>query len=328
VRSWLYAALLMTLWLVSVREARASGSRVVFEPGVCADSAKDASERISRLLRRRGADERGVSVRIERRGDAYQAIVRLQTARGSESETVIAAARCDEAFDAVAVVLALAFGSERATTAPAEAAVAAPPAATSFPAPEARALDISPPLPIWSERSSPAAAATAAQPAERTLRIAVATGADSGTLPASTLFVAGAVARSIAAFELRGVVRYGLPTIDDDAEGGVRQSERSDFGAVELRGCYGVGSRLRLSGCTGTEVGAVRRSRRWQSAGRTEQENALRTRFSGVLAAAVAHRAGLIQPELELAAAAVALGREPRASWLVLRMSVGAALAF
>jgi hypothetical protein len=189
-------------------------------------------------------------------------------------------------------------------------------------------LDASTPAAGLPDRSSPDRAPTSAQPAEHALRIALATGADSGTLSASTLYVAGAVARSLAAFELRGVVRYGLPTIDEDAEGGARQSERSDFGALELRGCYGVGSQLRLSGCTGTELGAVRRSRRWQSAERSEQESALRTRFSGVLTAAVAHRAGLIQPELEFAGAAVALGREPQASWLVLRMSLGAALAF
>jgi hypothetical protein len=318
----------MALSLVCfVREARADGGAVVFDAAVCDESAKHASERLAPMLRRDGADEPFVFVRVERRGVTYRAIVRLQNAARDETETVIASANCEEALDAVVVVLALAFGTDRATASPAEAPAAVP-AEASSPVSAPPAADAVTSGASSLGRSRPGDAVGSSYPADRALRVALATGADSGTLPAATLYVSGAVARSLAAFELRGVVRYGLPTVDDSADNGAWQSERNDFGALELRGCYGIGSRLRLSGCTGTELGAVRRSRRWQSAGRTGEESALETRFSGVLAAAVAHRAGPIQPELELAGAAVAFGREPEASWLVLRMSLGAALAF
>jgi hypothetical protein len=328
VRSWPYPAWFMTLALVSfVREARADGGPVVFEAAVCADSAEHASERLAPMLPRRGAEEPYVFVRVERRGVAYRAMVRLQNATRDEIETVIDAASCEEALDAVVVVLALAFGTDRAAASPAGEPAAvlaeASPPLSAPPAADAATAGAS-----FLDRTPPGGAVGAPYPADQALRIALATGADSGTLPVATLYVSGAVARSLAAFELRGVVRYGLPTVDDSAEDGASQSERNDFGALELRGCYGIGSRLRLSGCTGTELGAVRRSRRWQSEERTGEESALDTRFSGVLAAAVAHRAGPIQPELELSGAAVAFGREPEASWLVLRMSLGAALAF
>jgi hypothetical protein len=141
--------------------------------------------------------------------------------------------------------------------------------------------------------------------------------------------LSGAVAHSFRLFELGAVVRYGFPTADETIEEGFSESERRDFGALELRACRGAGQAVRVSACAGTELGAVRELHQSRGTNGDEvDEDSVSTRVSGTLAARIAHRGGFIEPELELAGAAVAIGREPGAPWLVLRVAAGAALAF
>jgi hypothetical protein len=177
--------------------------------------------------------------------------------------------------------------------------------------------DEGPSAPIESSSSSSASS-----------RASLSTGIDAGTLPSPTLVVAGAFARSFSAFEVRALARYGLPSVNETTETGFYASERRDFGALELRACYGVGADVRLSACTGGELGAVRVTRRVEEAGSDVDEDAVTPRLSGVLAAFVRHQGGTVQPELEVSGSAVALGRAESASFLALRVAAGAAVEF
>ena len=140
--------------------------------------------------------------------------------------------------------------------------------------------------------------------------------------------VSAAIARSFSRIDLRAVVRYGLPIADETVETESTESRRSDFGAFELRACRGQGRAVRVSACAGAELGAVRVASRLRADGADIDEDVLSPRLSGVVAALVSHRGGLIEPEIELGGAAVAFGRDTGRSWLVVRVAAGAALAF
>jgi hypothetical protein len=157
----------------------------------------------------------------------------------------------------------------------------------------------------------------------------LATGVDRGTLAQPTLILGGTLARSFGGLELAAVARYGVAVAEEVVEAGFSESQRHDFGALELRACRGLGRAVRVSACAGTEVGAVRERRTVEARGRTDLDtDQVAPRLSGTLATLLAYRGGLIEPGLELGGAVVALGRQSGAPGLSLRVAAGAAIAF
>jgi predicted PhzF superfamily epimerase YddE/YHI9 len=147
-------------------------------------------------------------------------------------------------------------------------------------------------------------------------------------LPSPTLVVSGGFARSFSALEVRGLARYGLPIVEETTETGYSESVRRDFGALELRACYGIGADVRLSACAGGELGAVRISRRVAENGIDVDEDGVTPRLSGVLSALLRHQGGVVEPELEVSGSALAAGGQEAASRVALRVSAGAAVEF
>jgi hypothetical protein len=309
--------------------------------GVCAEAVPELASRLERLLARSAAEGLRTSVTLERAGAGYRLTLGTTRAAAPPAETVLVAPTCEEAADAALVVLALALGVEvpaETSDAPAERAAPSLPAqpeapdvrtfgAERPPAPEREARKQSaPPLAVLGgERSR----VRVADPGDAAVRVSLATGVDAGTLSLPTLYAAAGVSRSLSALELRGLVRYGFPAVEENEDAGVSEAERSDFGALELRSCYGTTGKLRLAACGGGELGVLRSSRRLErEAGVDEDEDGVSARLSGVLAAVVSHRGGAVQPELEFSGSGVALGRDEGASWLVLRVSAGAAVEF
>ena len=306
----------------------------------CVGVAHELEPRLERALDSRHLPGLAGSVDIEQARSGFRVTITIREAERARGTTTIVAPTCSEAVDAAVVVLALAFGGKRPET------------------------DVSPPPLESAEAGSRSRFETAKQPAApqplepalepptiqlfqsarrkdrgadaegrwsvngRSTRIGLATGLDSGSLAHETVTLSGAIAQSFSGIDLRAIVRYGLPTADETVETGSTESSRSHFGALELRACRGTGLAVRLSACAGGELGAVSVARRRLIGGTDVDESALSPRLSGVLAALVSHRGGLIEPEIELGAAAVAAGRDPGASWLVVRAAAGAAIAF
>lgn len=291
----------------------------------CAAAARELGPRLERALGGSAPNELEASVAIDALGAGYRLTISIWDATEARGTTVIEAPTCDEAVDAAAVVLALAFGKMTGPEAVDAASSVASPVPDRAPPTTSEAFREAP---AFGDRPAPLDSVPFTG-SERVTRLTLATGVDAGTLPHPTLTLAGAVARSFGGIELAAVARYGLPIVDETAEDGLSESQRHDFGGLELRACRGVGRAVRVSACAGTEVGAVRSRRSLESVDRTDVDtDQVSPRLSGSLAALVAHRGGLIEPELELAGAAVALGREAGAPWLVVRVSAGAAFAF
>jgi hypothetical protein len=298
----------------------------------CAGRVGELQARLEPLFTRDAARALRASVAIAASGGGYRVTLRTLGADAALAEKVVTLPTCDEAIDAAVVILALAVRAETQR----EPALPTPSVAAALPKPappvRTRAVKVQTPAPLpesqpADERSTPRLAGTAA--ATDASRFSLASGADAGTLPLPTLYVAAGLARSFSALELRGLLRYGLPIVEEDQDGEVSESYRSDFGALELGACYGTSSKLRVQACGGAELGAVRSSRQIGRPGGYESyESALSPRISGVLAAVVAHRGGRIQPALEFSGSAVALGRDEGASFLVLRVAAGAAVEF
>jgi hypothetical protein len=174
-----------------------------------------------------------------------------------------------------------------------------------------------------------AAAEDARSNALGSTRASVAVGADQGTLRQPTAIVSAGVSRSLSAVEVRGLVRYGLPTSSETVETELTESVQSDFGALDLAACYGAGASFRASACAGAEAGAVRTVRRLDTREGTDvDEDAVTPRLSGTLGALFSHRGGIVEPEVELEAVAAVVGRDEGASWLAVRVLAGVALEF
>jgi hypothetical protein len=306
--------------------------------------ARELEPRLERALQGSRAAELSASVAIDDGGSGYRVTIGLLDGRKRGGTTVIVAPTCEEAVDAAVVVLALAFGGRfvpegvdpspsAAASIESESRPAAPPAEPPGDSP----AFASPLEPTGVELLAPAASARPGREAqrdgasltsERATRVALATGIDSGSLAQRTMMVSAAVGRSFSGIDLRAVLRYGLPTADETVETESMKSHRSDFGAFELRACRGQGRAVRVSACAGAELGAVRVASRLRAEDAEVDEDRLSPRLSGVLAAVVAHRGGLIEPEIELGGAAVAFGRDAGDPWLVVRVAAGAAVAF
>jgi hypothetical protein len=163
---------------------------------------------------------------------------------------------------------------------------------------------------------------------ERRTRVGVVGGLDVGTLALATLYVGARVSREIGPVELRGTARYGLPRVEEEDDAGVVDERQADFGAFDADVCYARGAAWQVALCGGGELGVVRNVRRSGSEGALEDTDAAEPRVAGLMAARLAYRAGMLQPELEIAGAAAALGRPEDGSWLAIRAGLGLALQF
>jgi hypothetical protein len=307
--------------------ARASAGPLRIErvTPACVVAARELGPRIEAVLAGALQSQVEASVAIDALGAGYRVTIGLRDTAHERGATTLETPTCEEAVDAAVVVLALAYGETRSP----EATQPTP----SLPMPERSSAQLEPRTPSDTLFTPPDPRAvrdhTPVNGTERQTRLTLATGVDQGTLPGPTLTLAGAVARSFGRFELAAVVRYGLPVAEELVENGFSESQRHDFGGLELRVCRGLGRVVRVSACAGTEIGAVRarRSQRVEDGSELDADQ-ISPRVSGTLAALVARRGGFIEPGLELAGAAVAVGRPGGAPWLAVRVAAGAAIAF
>jgi hypothetical protein len=293
---------------------------------LCEVPAREIEQRLTGALGETSSRSLDVWVAIERDGVGYRVTLATRDESSALREKVLLAPTCEEAVDAALVVLALATSETRDERTPEPSAPAEPAI------PPLRMVDVesaSSHTPVTrapkDERSKPVE--TSSSSGARS-RASLSTGIDVGTLPSPTLVVSGGFARSFSAVEVSALARYGLPSVNETTETGFHESVRRDFGAVEFHACYGVGARVRWGACTGGELGAVRVTRRVEEGGTDVDEDAVSPRLSGVLAAFVRHQGGTVQPELEVSASAVAVGRQESASLIALRVSAGAAVEF
>jgi hypothetical protein len=306
----------------------------------CVAAASELGPRIERTLDGFLPAELGAWVAIDALRAGYRVIITLRDSEQTRGTTVIEAPTCEEAVDAAAVVLALAFGNMKRAEAMDPASSSLPPQrAGSRPSgssrPSASRGSLAEPVvtpsnarPAHVDRRAPLSSAPV-RGLPRGTRLTLATGADRGTLPHPTLTLAAAVARSFGGLELAAVARYGLPIAEETVESGFSESQRRDFGSLELRVCRGLGQAVRFSTCAGTEVGAVRARHAFRVEDRADLQNEhVSPRLSGTVAVLVARRGGLVEPGVELAGAAAAYGREAGAPWLSVRIAASAAIAF
>ncbi|HEX6276744.1 MAG TPA: hypothetical protein VFZ53_27060 [Polyangiaceae bacterium] len=308
--------------------ARADGPRIgVSATPACRAAASELESRVERALDGAHATELEATVTIEPNAAGYRAVVATRHGPRHAGTTAISAPTCEEAVDAAIEVLSLALREDR----PEGAAAPRPP--EPGPPVVAAAAGFEPSIPVMVrpskrvDRGEPRRAEPSGASAAST-RVSLATGAELGTLPDPTLIVSGAVARSLSLVDVRAVLRYGLPTVHETVETGFTESVRREFAALELRACRGTGATVRVSLCAGGEVGFVRATHRLDTGAQDSDETTTAPRVAGTLAAQFSHAGGLIEPELELAGAAVAYGGDPAASWLAVRVTAGAAVAF
>lgn len=309
--------------------ARASAGPLRIErvTPACVVAARELGPRIEAVLAGALQSQVEASVAIDALGAGYRVTIGLRDTVQERGATTLETPTCEEAVDAAVVVLALAYGETRSpeATQPTPARPM-PERSSAEPEPEPRTPSdtlFTPPDPRAVRDHVPV------KGTERQTRLTLATGVDQGTLPGPTLTLAGVVARSFGGFELAAVARYGLPVAEELVETGFSESQRHDFGGLELRACRGLGRAVRVSACAGTEIGAVRARRSQQVADGSEVDvDHISSRVSGTLTALLARRGGFIEPGLELGGAAVALGRSAGAPWLAVRVAAGAAIAF
>jgi hypothetical protein len=306
--------------------ARAEAPRIdVRAPAVCGTPASELEPRVERALDGARAPERYATVSIEPTATGFRAVVTTRDRASGAGTTAIAAPTCDEVVDAAVEVLSFALREEPAGSSPPPLEPAGPPEDAPGSSPEAPFVDVRRSTRVDRGERRPAKSAVEAGP--RT-RVSVAAGPDFGTLPDPTLIVSGRFSRSLPVLEVQAVARYGLPTVHETVETDFTESVRRDFATLELRACRGAGATVRVSACAGGEVGVARATHELDTGGRSRDEKTTTPRVAGTFAAQFSHPGGRIEPELELAGAAVAAGRDSEAPWLAVRITAGAALAF
>lgn len=328
-------ALLLTSLLCLTEEARAATTFIELESD-CPITSEALEQRVSAALLAERDPELGAAITIREAKGGYEVALRTRHGDAASATKVVAAPSCEEAVQAVTVVLALAFGTAGRAVAEPEARALAEPAARTVAEPAGRAVAEPAVLitPVW-----PRADHLEQPQRMRESRLALSTGVDSGTLPTSTAYLAAGLSRSFAQLDVYGALRYGAPHVDENIADAGSERTRLDFGALELGACYGLGQEVRVSACAGSEFGVVRMAHSLRLPDGTAIEgDATWPRLSGVLTALLAYRAGPIEPRLELAAVVLATeGRKgsplagsgpaetPRAG---LRAGLGAAVAF
>jgi hypothetical protein len=323
--------LLMMILLGFTDEARAASAPFIELESACPTTAEALERRVTEGLVGERDPELGAAITIRETQGGYEVALRTSHGAATLATKVVTAPSCEEAVEAATVVLALALGES--------APRLAPPAARAPPEPPA------PAAPVWRSAVSEPRVDRRRQPQPQplqmsdSLRLALSTGVDAATLPASTAYVAAGLSRSFADVEWYGVLRYGAPHIDESARDADSERTRLDFAALEVGACYGLGRHLRVSACASSELGVVRitRSLRW-SDGTALETDVVRPRLSGVLTALLAYRGGLIEPQLELAAVVLAAEARERSplvglkaaenKTVGLRAGLGAAVPF
>lgn len=323
-------ALLLT-WLMGLaEEARGAPSSFIELESVCPITAEALQQRVTAALVGERAPELGASITIRETNDGYEVALRTERGDVTQGTKVVTAPSCAEAVEAATAVLALAFGESSrvlAAATPAAQVVAQPPPVSA---------------PVGSSVVEPPAdrSARPQQPqANDSLRLALSTGIDAGTLPNSTAYLAAGLSRAFSELELYGALRYGAPRVEEAAGDAESERLRLDFGSLELGACYGGGRQLRVAACAGGELGVVRIAQsRSLADGTVLETDVARPRFSGVLTARLAYRGGRIEPQLELAGVVLAAERRestplaglgPATKTAVgLRAGIGAAVPF
>jgi hypothetical protein len=302
---------------------------VVAQPGpriethvasACATSARELEPRLEKALGHR-ARSLVASVSIDGEGAAYRVTIATGDASSSAETTVLVAPTCEEAVDATVEVLALAFSAESQTP---EAPARAAPAVEEEDAPLVEQM--APARPRVDDGAASTKGGSSAN--EPVTRAAFTMGADVGTLPQPTATLGVGVSRSLSELELAALVRYGLPVVEETVETGLVETDRRDFGALELRACYGAGTAIHVAACAGAEVFAVRVTRSSKTDDVDVDEDVLSPGLAGTLVAHLSHRAGIVEPEVEIGGAALALGRDESAPRLALRVAAGASIEF
>jgi hypothetical protein len=303
--------------------------RLAIAANACASDSQELERRLPSALDGRGSPRLSASVSLEASDGAIRVTVAVREGSVPRGETALVVSSCEEAVDAAVVVLALAFSAtasdaerdDDALTATRRHAGAAAPAVPDD------ELSIQSAQPSAGGTESLAAAKLPF--ARRSSQVSLAGGVDVGTMPTASAFLAGGVTHSLSVIDLRGSLRYGLPTEDEQVEAGFDQSVRRDYGAMGLSACYGVGVGVRLLACAGGELSLVRLAQRVEIEGRSNlEQDEVFARVSGVLGAVLSRRRGWLQPELELAGSAVAVGRRTGAAPIALRAAAGAAVSF
>lgn len=325
-RRFTLAVVLTTTALSPLANAETNARIETAVTPLCEEPARHLEQRITDALGESSSRWLEVSVAIARDGAGYRVTLVVRDQTSVPREKVILAPSCDEAVDAAVVVLALAT-SEAADE---ESSVSSGFTSPGIPPEQVIAAEPAPPRAVVmrAPKDEGAKRVASSSSSSASSRASLSTGLDAGTLPSSTLVVAAGFARSFSALEVRGVARYGLPLVEETTETGFSESVRRDFGALELRACYGVGGEVRLLACSGGELGALRVTHRVEEGGTDVDEDEVTPRLSGVFSALVRHQGGVVQPELEVSGSAVAVGRQESASLVALRVSAGAAVEF
>ncbi len=168
----------------------------------------------------------------------------------------------------------------------------------------------------------PGAAESMTAPAR--VRFALRGGVDAGTLVSATAYLSATASYLVGALEWRALVGFGLPTTEEHVDLGVREWQREHFLLLDLGACYGGGARWRIAACAAGEFVFIDSV---QGGGDVQIEGGA-GRLGGVLAAELTYRGSVVQPELELAAVALAFGQRQGASTFAFRASLGLGMQF
>ncbi|HMI92881.1 MAG TPA: hypothetical protein VK509_16010 [Polyangiales bacterium] len=303
-----------------------------------ADGARCGAERAE--LARRILDavagsanlELSVEVRIVD-GAGTSAVVRLM--RGAERIGVrrIEAASCDDALAAVVAVTALALSStpqEVPATAPATAHASEQPAVLVE-----RASVVEQVSAI--ERESEGAQLEPGEASGGRWRMLGGVGMDVGTVDTATIAIEAGAALRLAGGEARALVRYGVPTSQQEREevaatassGHSSSSLRADFAAAALDYCLGIDEAQWLGACGGLELALTRRVRVEQAAGGTRSEREELAFGLGPSAGlTLVLRAVPLQPQLALSAQWALVAAKSAARPIGVRAIFGGAVPF
>jgi hypothetical protein len=240
------------------------------------------------------------------------------------------AATCAETIDGVVAVVALALSSgvlqqhiaPRSASTPAQLAPATG---------QVAALDQPVPLAQLAAMEAPAVDAlsppqVARGDADVSLLLLVA--ADRGTLTEPTVVVGAGAGLRLGPGELRSTLWYALPSEREEVAVAFERL-RTDYVAGALGYCRDFAAGQWLSGCTGLELGLIRRARQLEAPDqpRTEQER-IAARLAAAFGLTLAYRAALLEPAFDLSVQFPLLGGLAEARSFGLRAGLSAALRF
>jgi hypothetical protein len=325
------------LWALAVVASATLARPALGNPAIavstagCGFDALEVERRVTQALHGDPHPGWSASVTFEAAGPRVRVIVATRENAVTQGETVLIVSSCEEALDAAVVVLALAFSAEPAQSGSVSTTELpdSPPPIVERRLPSNGEWLLRPHAPMSRPDESFADARSKIEPGAS--RLSLGGGLDFGTLTIPSAFLSAGIARPFSSIELRGSLRYGLPTEEERVETDLQESVRRDYGAVGVSACHGLGVNVRLLVCAGGEAALLRIARRLEtrgSPGQDEDEHELSPRISGVLGAVLSPGRGFVRPELELFGAALALGRTQGGSRVALRAAAGAVVDF